>query len=121
VSNYEPLYQTVGRVGRDPEIKQSTKGPFVTFSVAINQQYDDTPPLWIDVSVFNEGLQASVLRDIYKGAKVAIEGAYSVREYEGKSYPRVMAFAVGLVEWLRKEQVAAAASAPQPPAEDFPF
>lgn len=116
---YDPLFQTVGRVGRDPETKTGQKGDFVVFTLAVDESYDDdAAPIWYDVSVFNEGLQATVLRDIYKGAKVAIEGNLTYREYQGKEYPRISAFKVGLVEWLRKEQTAGSRrperSRPQP-------
>ena len=48
-----------------------------------------------------------ILEAIYKGAKVAVEGYTSVREYQGKAYHNIVASRVGIVEWLKADGSAA--------------
>lgn len=104
-TNNDPVYGLVGVVGKDP--KQKTVGAqartVTEFSLAVTTGYgDDNKPTWYDVSVWNEGLQESVKAELYKGAKVAVEGFYTVREYNGNQYPQLRASRVGLIEWLAK-------------------
>lgn len=111
----DPLKSLAGRVGKDPVRRDTRKGTVVGFSVAVPTGYDDADaPMWFDVSVFNEGLQASVLAEIQKGQQVAIEGFYSTREYEGKLYHQIMANRVGLIEYLARSK----RQAPSAPAAD---
>jgi single-stranded DNA-binding protein len=98
--NDKPLIGVVGNVSRPPTVRETTKGNVVNFGIAVKTGYDESQgPRWIDVSVWNEGLQAFVGQNLHKGAKVAVEGFYSTREYEGKTYEQIDAQQVGLVEW----------------------
>ena len=109
----DPLKSLAGRVGKDPVQRDTRKGTVVGFSIAVPTGYDDADaPIWFDVSVFNEGLQASVLAEIQKGQQVAIEGFYSTREYNGKTYHQLTANRVGLIEYLARSKRQAPASAP---------
>lgn len=125
-----------GTVGKAPTNKQTSKGQVVNFSVAVKNSYDEgAQDTWFDVSVWNEGLQASVIAEVYKGAKVAVEGTHSTREYEGKTYHQISGARVGLVDFLSRSArtepwVAAPVAAPAAPApapiasrdpDDLPF
>lgn len=102
---YPPLQQIVGVVGRDPEVKNTGKGDIVKFSLAVTRQYDrevEGATQWVDVAVFNTELQPRVLEQVYKGAKVAVEGNLKDREVNGKTYTDMVAMRVGLVAWISK-------------------
>jgi single-strand DNA-binding protein len=114
----DPVYGLVGVLGKDPKQKAAgNSGKTVTeFTLAVTTGYgDDAKPTWYDVSVWNEGLQESVKSELYKGAKVAVEGFYSVREYNGVHYPQLRATRVGLIDWLQKTAGTGSASAPTAP------
>jgi single-stranded DNA-binding protein len=126
------LFQTVGIVGRNPETKDTRSGEITVFSLAVNKSYDrGDQPDWYDVAVFSEDLQRTVQAEIYKGAKVAVEGSLKIKEGGSRPYRDIAAARVGLVEWLRKDQVAGGrkaepASAVEEPTEEveeeeFPF
>lgn len=107
--NNDPLIGLVGNVSRSPEAKETSKGTVVAFGIAVKTGYNDTDgPRWIDVSLWNEGLQQYALQNLHKGAKVAVEGFYSTREYNGKTYEQINGQQVGLVEWGTRTKRAAA-------------
>lgn len=103
-TKYADLVHKVGTVGRNPERKDTSAGEIVKFSLAVNKQYgegaDNTE--WIDVAVWKPELGESVMQEVYKGAKVAVEGNLKSREVEGKTYWDFSAFRVGLVAWITK-------------------
>lgn len=104
-NQYPDLQQVVGVVGRDPETKTTGKGDIVKFSLAVTRQYDREAPgatQWVDVAVFNEELQPRVLEQVYKGARVAVEGNLKNRDVNGKTYTDMVAMRVGLVAWISK-------------------
>ncbi len=125
----------VGNVGSDPQIGDTKVGPVTKFSLATTTSYgergvkDSGETEWIDVTVFHEGLQRTVQAEIYKGAKVAVEGIkkdWTGRD--GKNHPSISASRVGLVQWLTREQVpqadvVAEATLAKPlfPEDDLPF
>lgn len=118
-NQYPDLQQVVGVVGRNPEIKTTGGGDIVKFSLAVTRQYDREAPgatQWIDVAVFNEELQPRVMDEVYKGAKVAVEGNLKNREVNGKTYTDMVAMRVGLVAWIAKN-----GSKPQKPADSDDF
>ena len=77
----------IGRLGADPEIKQTINGKSVArFSVATSQSWKDKnsgekkeKTEWHRVVVFNEGLVNVVQQYLKKGAQVYIEGQLSNR------------------------------------------
>ncbi len=109
VSDYPPLQQIAGNVGRDPEVRNTGKGDVVKFSVAVSRGYgDDAPTEWYDAAVFNDQLRPVVLREIHKGTRVVLEGTVKERQVDGKTYRDFVANRVGVVEWLRRDQAPAA-------------
>ena len=109
----DQFISTAGVVGRSPEIKPTSKGEVLEFSLAVNSGYEkDSPSIWYDVSVWNEGLQKSVQREISKGSKVAVTGKLSARENGGRTFLKISAGRVGLIEWLLREQAPAPSAAP---------
>jgi primosomal replication protein N len=122
----DQFISTAGVVGRSPEIKQTSKGEVLEFSLAVSMGYEkDSPTVWYDVSVWNEGLQKSVQREISKGSKVAVTGKLSARENGGRTFLKITSARVGLIEWLLREQAPAPSQAPVPAqaatADDLDF
>lgn len=117
--NDNPLFTINGNIGKGAVAKETSKGQVVNFTVAVKTGYsDDASPAWFDVSVWNEGLQAYALANFARGVKVAIEGFYSTREYNGQEYKQISAQQLGLVEWAprTKRTVASAPVAVAPVA-----
>ncbi len=80
----------IGRLGADPEIKQTINGKSVArFSVATSQTWKDKSTgekkektEWHRIVVFNEGLVNVVQQYLKKGAQVYIEGQLSTRKWK---------------------------------------
>jgi primosomal replication protein N len=122
----DQFISTAGVVGKSPETKQTPKGEVLEFSLAVGMGYDkESPTVWYDVSVWNEGLQKSVKREISKGSKIAVSGKLSAQDRGGRTYLKIQAGRVGLIEWLLREQAPAPAAAPAAatpaPADDLDF
>jgi len=102
--DYEPLTQKVGVLGRAPEFKDTSKGRVMKFSLAVPKQYapgaESTE--WVSVAVWNEDLQTAIGDELYKGAKVAVEGNLKTRTADGRTYTDLTAFRVGLVAWIAR-------------------
>lgn len=84
-----------GNVGKDPVLRRTQGGdPILGFSVAVSNGRD-TKPTWYDVSVF--GKQAMSLDPLIgKGTSLTINGRFSTREHDGKTYLQVSASEVKL-------------------------
>jgi single-stranded DNA-binding protein len=95
-----------GNVGTDPQTYETKVGPVTKFSVAVTLKYgqgDEGLTRWVQVAVFNEDLQAQVLKEISKGTKVAIEGVMkSDRVYNGEKQYDMTASRIGLVNWFTR-------------------
>lgn len=77
----------VGNVGKTAETRTTQNGNKVTsFSLAVSH-YDgkENATLWFDVSMWGKRGEA-VVQFAQKGAKIAVSGDFSTREYEGKTY-----------------------------------
>lgn len=105
-----------GAVGSDPQVKETRIGDLVEFRLGVTaayprdgEKYGDTR--WYSVMVKNPGLQQAVLNEIYKGAKVTVQGSEQVKADPnyGEQYS-IWADRIGLVEYLRREQVATPAA-----------
>lgn len=115
MSDYPDLVQRVGVVGRAPETKTTGSGKtIVKFSLAVTKQYGqgENNTEWIEVAVFNQDLQPRVLDEVYKGAKVAVEGNLKVTERDGKTFKDFIALRVGLVAWIAKSGAKQQTAAP---------
>ena len=79
----------IGRLGADPEIKQTQGGKgFASLSVATSESWKDKnsgekkeKTEWHRVVIFNEGLVGVVQKYLKKGAQVYIEGQLSTNKY----------------------------------------
>jgi len=77
----------IGRLGADPEIKQTVNGKSIArFSLATSNTWKDKntgerkeKTEWHRVVIFNEGLVGVVQQYVKKGAQVYIEGQLSTR------------------------------------------
>lgn len=126
--------QIIGVSGTDPEVRDvSIKGEPGTVTkfrmvaptgapVKTESGWQNTDT-WFTVSVFNEGLQAVIKEEVYKGAKVAVEGNLTVRPYEGKDYYEIVASGVYLTQRLGGAKTAASRplAAAAAAAEDLGF
>jgi single-strand DNA-binding protein len=100
-AQYPDFVNVVGRVGRDPEVKQTPTGKKVAaFSVAKRTGYGDGATKWFDVEVWGtrksgdpEPLLAKV-QGLQKGQLVGIEATSKDREYNGKTYTTLSAINV---------------------------
>lgn len=107
----DPLVLWAGQVTSAPKIQPTTKGDLVKLSIGIKTGYDQADGFrFVDLASWNPGLSQWILNNIYKGAKVAVEGFYSTREWEGKTYEQISVIQLGLVEYGQRskkdEQVA---------------
>lgn len=84
-----------GNVGKDPVLRRNQGGdPILGFSVAVNNG-KDVPPTWYDVSIF--GKRAMTLDPLIgKGSRLTVNGRFSTREHEGKTYLQVNASEITL-------------------------
>jgi hypothetical protein len=126
------LVQLWGTLGKDPEPKETSAGTVVELSLAIPTGFDrEDPTNWYDVSVWDEVLQQQLLArnsPIRRGVRVAVSGWLTFRMgSNGKEYPKVKAFSLGLIDWLERSapgqarRPAAPATAPAQREEGFPF
>ncbi len=99
----KPLVGIVGVVGRDPEIKDTSKGQLTKFSVAVSDGFGEgAKTTWFNVATFNEGLQSWIQSNVYKGAHVAVQGTVTEKEGYG---PDMLAVRVGLVTWGQRSKL----------------
>ena len=114
----KPLVGIVGVVGKDPEIKTTTKGDITKFSVAVSDGFGDgAQTTWYSVATFNEGLQASIQGSIYKGAHVAVQGTVTEKEGYG---PDMLAVRVSApLTWLDRSKFQAPAPVAVQDEADF--
>ena len=74
-----------GKVTREPEIRENSRGTVVKFSVAYGKKKYMTVESWEDSDV------GAVAACIEKGDIVAVAGTYTSWEYNGKQYSRLTA------------------------------
>lgn len=111
-----------GVAGSDAEVKETRIGELVSFRLAVTRSYGEKGSYgeteWFDVMVKNEGLGQSVLREVYKGARVMAQGIIKVGEYNGKPQYAIWADRVALLDFLTRDQAAAPAAAASAAADD---
>lgn len=76
--------QFSGRLGRDPETRETRSGSVCNFSIACNQYKKEDGPIWVRVSVWGKKGEPCQ-RYLTKGSPVMVAGELSVREWEGKT------------------------------------
>lgn len=99
----EPLKvtQVVGRVGNDPETRETKAGDVLNFSVAKTMAYGgDEDTRWFRCAIWNEDLQRAVRGIISKGVPVVVEGKVEKEDYKGTTQYNMTVFRVGLVDWV---------------------
>lgn len=75
----------IGTVGREPELKQTSAGPVLEFSVAVNSwAKSGETTAWYRVSMFGKRGE-SLSSMIHKGEKIGASGRLVPREYQGKN------------------------------------
>ena len=74
----------VGRLGADPEIKQTKKGDaFANMSIATNKKMkDEEKTTWHKVVVFDPRLAEMVGKYVKSGTQIYLEGEIQTRNYE---------------------------------------
>lgn len=71
-----------GRLGKDPEWKDSKNGQFLVFSVAASTGYGDRKTTnWIECSMFGKKAE-SVAQYLSKGKQVAFSGEMTIEKWE---------------------------------------
>ena len=78
----------IGNLGRDPEVKESAGGQFVTMSIATSEHWKDKATgekrertEWHRIVIFNEHLVGVASKYLAKGSKVYVEGALQTRKW----------------------------------------
>lgn len=84
--------QILGRLGRDPELKQTSTGKeYCSFRVATSSKYNgNETTVWHSVKTWGK-LAEICGKYLKKGSQVYIEGRIDNREHEGKYYSDIVA------------------------------
>ena len=112
----------VGRVGKEPEVKESASGqPYAKFSVATTRPTKEPKTDWHRVTVF--GKTAEFVRDwVHKGDRIYVEGRVEYSESNGKYYTDVIASeVVALGSAGERTAAAPAPTAPFADDDELPF
>ena len=84
----------VGRLGADPEVKETTSGThFCNLSLATNERYKQGEEYkektqWHNIVVFQPALVESLEKYAKKGTTLFVQGALEYREYEVEGQKR---------------------------------
>lgn len=84
---YPDLEQTVGRMMRDPEVKENSRGKYASLRLSIKRSYGTGQGDYGKeeiVTVFVGGKSFDAANLLRKGQMVAIEGSRKEGEYQGK-------------------------------------
>lgn len=75
-----------GRLGRDAELRSTSAGPVLGFSVAVDDgRGQDKRTLWFDCTIWGKRGEA-LAQHLTKGTSVTATGDFSTREHNGKTY-----------------------------------
>lgn len=76
--------QLIGRMAREPELKQTQKGtPVVSFSLAVDRRFQRDAVDFIDVVAWRSTAEF-VAKYFRKGKRVAVTGSIQTRKWEDK-------------------------------------
>lgn len=76
----------IGRLGKDPEIRQTTNGKSVcNFSVAVNRRFNKDESDWFNVTCWGKTAEFAS-NYLSKGRLVAVTGRMESRKHEDKTY-----------------------------------
>ena len=90
-----------GRLTKDGELRETERGGFVTFSVAVNEGYkENQKAIYFDVA-YNREKIAPYLK---KGKQVTVHGDFKTSEHNGKTYLKIQAYKVELGAGETKER-----------------
>lgn len=80
------LFSGIGRVGRDPVVRNVDSDAVISFSVAVDSGFGDKKkPVWFDCSLWGNRA-AKLAPHVKKGDRIAVSGEIGTREHEGKTY-----------------------------------
>lgn len=126
MTDNQQISYVAGIVGDDPRDRETRSGTFLVLRLAVTigypkdgEQYGGTE--WYDVVVKHPGLQAAVRNEVYRGARIVVQGNVSTKEYNGKTQYTIWADRIGLIEYLRRDQVATPAAVAPAPADELGF
>lgn len=82
-------FQVIGRVGRDAEIKSGGNDNFARWSCAVDCGYGaNKTTMWVDCTYW--GTRGEKIAEyIRKGDRIFVQGEFSLREHEGKTYGQI--------------------------------
>jgi len=87
------IFIATGRIGKDAEIKYTSKGTAVArFSVAVDSGFgEQKKTTWIEGSIFGKRAEGNLPNYLVKGAQIAFSGELGLDEWEheGKKYSRL--------------------------------
>ena len=113
----------LGRLGKDPELKQTTTGKSVcTFSVATDTSYGgNKETTWHNIVAW--GKQAEVINEyLSKGREIYVEGRITNRSYEKDGQKKyVTEIVLESFSFVGGKQEAKEETKPVRPEDDVPF
>lgn len=117
----------VGRLGRDPEMKTSTKGPFANFALAVPEwkkpeAEEEPPPNWVNVICFGKTAEF-VGEYLSKGKLVYVEGRVSESKWndkDGNKRSRLEVIAYNVQDVDSRPPSAPSPQKPEPKPEPAP-
>lgn len=77
----------IGRLGKDPEVRDAGSSRVANFTIAVGEQWTKNGEkhertTWVPVTAWGDGLVGVIERYIKKGSRVYVQGKFQVREYE---------------------------------------
>lgn len=98
------IIHLIGRLGKDPEIKETQTTKIATFTVATSKKYKgEQETQWHTCKAF--GKTADVISQYFKkGDQIALTGEVQYSEYDGKYYTNVIVNSFEFVGGGKKEE-----------------
>ncbi|MCL2841463.1 MAG: single-stranded DNA-binding protein [Defluviitaleaceae bacterium] len=92
---------TIGRLGRDVELKHSSSGtPYVNFSIATTQGFGDkSKTLWFECTAFGSDAQRLSKAKTKKGSLLQVTGELGTTEFERKDKTKGYSLTITNARW----------------------